>query len=71
MQVHGFTCGVDDLALKNKINKTRKNMINSSHTQTIEELCKTFNCKTPEDVYYYGRSSYKCDEDGEHIPDEI
>ena len=27
MQVHGFTCGIDDLMLKKKINKSRKNLV--------------------------------------------
>ncbi len=27
MQVHGFTCGMDDLILKSKVNKTRINMV--------------------------------------------
>lgn len=31
MQMHGFTCGLDDLILKNKANRTRKEMLEAVH----------------------------------------
>ena len=31
MQTNGFTCGVDDLILKKKVNKTRKEMLETVH----------------------------------------
>lgn len=31
MQIHGFTCGLDDLVLKKKANKVRRKMLDSVH----------------------------------------
>lgn len=62
MQVHGFTCGLDDLVLKPKINKTRRNLIDETHYETVGEICKVFACKEPVGVNYFGRSKYKCDD---------
>jgi hypothetical protein len=61
MQVHGFTCGLDDLVLKSKVNKTRRNLIEETHSETVSEICKHFICKEPAGVNYFGRSKYKCD----------
>ncbi len=36
MQVHGFTCGVDDLILKKKTDKIRKEMIEETHVNTVK-----------------------------------
>lgn len=35
IQVRGFTCGMDDLVLKPKINKLRKSMVEDAHAETI------------------------------------
>ncbi len=35
MQTNGFTCGVDDLILKKKVNKSRKEMLESIHQETV------------------------------------
>jgi hypothetical protein len=31
MQMHGFTCGLDDLLLKKKANKTRRDAVIEAH----------------------------------------
>ena len=61
MQVSGFTCGLDDLLLKNKANKVRKEMLNVVHEETMQEICKNYEEPYPEDVYYMGRNELKCD----------
>jgi hypothetical protein len=35
MQMHGFTCGLDDLILKKKANKIRREMLESVHEETV------------------------------------
>jgi DNA-directed RNA polymerase I subunit RPA1 len=35
MQVNGFTCGLDDLLLKKKNEKIRKEMLERVHSQTV------------------------------------
>jgi len=45
MQVHGFTCGLDDLILKPKVNKNRRTFIEETHNETVSEICKNFICK--------------------------
>lgn len=35
MQIHGFTCGLDDLVLKPKLNKTRRSLVEEAHTETV------------------------------------
>lgn len=47
MQVHGFTCGIDDLILKNKVNKKRKGMMTEAHEFVVNEICNNFESKTP------------------------
>lgn len=42
IQVHGFTCGLDDLMLKKKTNKMRQNLIEETHQYTVQEVCKNF-----------------------------
>lgn len=69
MQVHGFTCGLDDLVLKSKVNKIRRNLIEETHSETVSEICKHFICKEPAGVNYFGRSKYKCDQNGDYIDD--
>ena len=61
MQVHGFTCGIDDLIIKKKVNKTRKNMVSEAHHHVVNEICNNFESKAPVNIDYFGRSSYKCD----------
>lgn len=36
IQVHGFTCGLDDLMLKKKVNKKRQTLIDGAHSETVE-----------------------------------
>lgn len=36
MQINGFTCGLDDLILKKKADKNRKEMIDDVHSQTVD-----------------------------------
>ena len=67
MQVHGFTCGLDDLILKKKINKTRKTLLESAHEDTVREVCKAYGSNVPSKVFYMGRSEFKCDDKGNAI----
>jgi DNA-directed RNA polymerase I subunit RPA1 len=61
MQIHGFTCGLDDLLLKKKINKMRTELLEQAHQETVKEVCKTYNINPPKDVNYFGRSAFRCD----------
>lgn len=61
MQVNGFTCGLDDLLLRHKNEKSRKEMLEAVHSQTVNEICKTYGETAPQNVYYMGRSEYACD----------
>jgi hypothetical protein len=61
MQVNGFTCGLDDLLLRKKNEKSRKEMLETVHAQTVSEICKTYEESVPQNVYYMGRSEYLCD----------
>lgn len=36
MQMHGFTCGLDDLILKGKTNKWRKENLSTSMKYTVD-----------------------------------
>lgn len=45
MQIRGFTCGLDDLILKPKVEKMRKMMVEEAHIDTVKEVCKHFGCK--------------------------
>ena len=45
-------------------------MIDSAHSETVEEICRSFDCKAPEGIDYFGRSNYRCDEEGEFIDEE-
>lgn len=38
--MHGFTCGLDDLLLKKKSNKTRRDAIIEAHEYTVTKLCE-------------------------------
>ena len=69
MQVHGFTCGLDDLMLKRRNNKQRKEMLERVHEETVTEICKSYNELAPKNIAYMGRSDLKCDEEGDIIPD--
>ena len=40
MQIHGFTCGLDDLVLKKKANKTRTSALELAHEYTVSKVCK-------------------------------
>ena len=70
MQMSGFTCGLDDLVLKKQADRVRKEMIDAVHQETVEEVCKSYNEPVPKDVYFMGRSNFKCDAKGEAIDDE-
>lgn len=61
MMMHGFTCGLDDLILKKKANKTRKDMLEAVHEETVKEVCASFGEPAPKDILYMGRSDYQCD----------
>lgn len=47
MQVNGFTCGLDDLLLKKKAEKKRREMLDVVHKETVEEICKIYKEKVP------------------------
>ncbi len=40
MQMHGFTCGLDDLILKKKTNKQRRDAIIEAHEYTVSKVCE-------------------------------
>ncbi len=61
MQMHGFTCGLDDLILKKKANKTRREMLESVHEETVNQICQAYGEPAPKDIYFMARSEYKCD----------
>ena len=69
MQVNGFTCGLDDLLLKKKADKGRKEHLDEVHDKTVEEVCKGYKVEAPKGVYYFGRSDFKCNSEGEMIED--
>ena len=61
MQIHGFTCGLDDLVLKKKANKTRTSALELAHEYTVSKVCKQYGATIPQHASYFGRSQYKCD----------
>ena len=40
MQVHGFTCGLDDLILHKKSNKTRREDLDNGIKTAVHEICE-------------------------------
>ena len=70
MQVNGFTCGLDDLMLKSKVDRSRKEMLNAVHEETVQEVCQGYGESVPKDVYYMGRSNFKCDGEGQMIEED-
>lgn len=61
MQINGFTCGLDDLILLKKSDKNRKQMLDKVHEETVNEICQAYGEPSPQNIYYMGRSDYKCD----------
>lgn len=64
MQINGFTCGLDDLILKKKGDKLRKEHLDEVHEKTVEEVCKGYQQEVPKGVYYFGRSDFKSTPEG-------
>jgi DNA-directed RNA polymerase I subunit RPA1 len=71
LQVHGFTCGMDDLILQKSAEKSRKTKIEHVHTKTVEEVAKHLGIKEKfDDIDFVGRESYLCDENGDYMKEE-
>lgn len=67
MQINGFTCGMDDLLLKKKADKGRKEHLDEVHEKTVEEVCRGYKQDAPKGVYYFARSEFKSNNQGEMI----
>ena len=67
MQISGFTCGLDDLLLKKKGERTKKEALEEVHKETVQEVCAIFGEKAPQDIYWMGRSEYKVDKQGKPV----
>ena len=62
LQMHGFTCGMDDLMLQKKVDKTRKIKQEEAHEMTVNEVAFHFGVADKlENVDYVGRKTYHCD----------
>ena len=71
LQSHGFTCGLDDLILHRKSNKTRREDLSKGIKTVVEEVCHEYHMEPPKtEIDYIGRSLYKCDEEGNYMPEE-
>lgn len=71
LQVHGFTCGMDDLILHPSAEKSRKVKIEQAHHKTVEEVAKHLGVKESfEGINFVGRKTYECDDNGDLMKEE-
>lgn len=69
LQMHGFTCGMDDLMLRKGVEKQRRDKLELAHQNTVQEIAQHFGVKEKLDgLEYVGRSIYQCDQHGRPLP---
>ncbi len=69
LQMHGFTCGVDDLFLNESNEEKRRDMIEDAHRQAIRHagyFCGLENYEIRESWKLSNRPSYHCNKKGEY-----
>ena len=65
LQIHGFSCGVEDLVLKKKIDVNRIERIKKSFSNgiaSVAEFCELKNYEVKEDWDFFNRSNFVLDE---------
>lgn len=68
LQMHGFTCGMDDLMLRRSVERSRREKLEEAHKRTVEEVAEHFNVREKlEGVEFVGRGLYACDEEGKPV----
>ena len=63
LQLHGFSCGIDDLILTRKSDKNRISTLETAHSTAVKAIAQYLNVKeVPENIDYLQREKYLNDQ---------